>query len=135
MNKIEKALLALAFIFTGLVFFQVHTGTTPFGSVVQNSSYHSTTTRAFNGNAIANGQLIQSGSGDLGSVVITGAGTGIITIYDATSTVTNRQLGTTTLATFPASTAAGTYQFDSQYYYGLVIETSGSVATSTITYR
>lgn len=135
MNKIEKTLLALAFIFTGFVFYQVHAGTTPFGSVVQNSSYHSTTTRAFNGNAIANGQLIQSGSGDLGSVVITGAGTGIITIYDATSTITNRQLGTTTLATFPASTAAGTYQFDSQYYYGLVVETSGSVATSTITYR
>ncbi len=136
MTTLEKILLTLSIVLS--VFLAVFISTKPnqsFGSVGQGGSYHSTTTRAFNGTAMANGQLLQLGPGDLGSVVITGAGTGIINIYDATSTITNRQTGTTTLATFPASTAAGTYTFDAQYYNGLVIEVSGSVATSTITYR
>lgn len=138
MKKIEKILLALATTFTVFVFVFVATrNTTPIvqGSVSQGSSYHSTTTRAFNGNAIANGQLLQLGPGDLGSVVITGAGTGVINIYDGTTTAAHTDSATTTIASFPASTTAGTYTFDAQYYKGLIIETVGSVATSTITYR
>lgn len=105
-------------------------------SVTRFAEYNATTTRAANtGTAMANLQVIQAGPGTLGSIVITGAGTGTINLYDGTSTVTNTQWATTTLAVIPASMAAGTYTFDVTFQKGLLIEISGSIATSTITYR
>ncbi len=104
-------------------------------SVSRFAEYQGTTTRAFNGTAMANLQLIQSGPGTLGSVVITGAGTGVINFYDATSTGPHSDYATTTIATFPASTAAGTYTFDVLFTRGLVYEIVGTAATSTVTYR
>lgn len=105
-------------------------------SVARFAEYNATTTRAANtGAAMANLQVIQSGPGTLGSVVITGLGTGTINFYDGTSTVTNTQWATTSLAVFPASTAAGVYTFDVLFTKGLLVEISGAVATSTITYR
>lgn len=137
MSKLEKILLSFSLTLTVFAIgFMFVSQTKPVeGSVSFGNSYHSTTTRAFNGTAMANGQLVQTGPGDLGSVVITGAGTGVINIYDATSTGPHSDYATSTIATFPASTAAGTYTFDAQYYRGLLIEIVGSVATSTITYR
>jgi len=82
------------------------------GSIEDASSgYQSTTTRSIPGSSLANGQILSLGQGILGSVVITGAGAGVINLYDATSTITNSQFGTTTLVTIPASAAAGTYVF------------------------
>jgi hypothetical protein len=100
-------------------------------------AYESTTTRtAITGVPYTQLTYISQGFGTLGSVVITGANTGVINIYDATSTVTNTQLGTTTLAVIPASMAAGTYTFDVRYNRGLVIEVVGGLApTSTITWK
>lgn len=105
------------------------------GSVPFGNEYQSTTTRNHLGASIANYTVLSSGQGSLGSVVITGAGAGTINIYDATSTVTNSAWATTTLASFPASTAVGTYTFDTIYRKGLMIEVIGATATSTITYR
>lgn len=79
--------------------------------------------------------------GALGSVIITGAATGIWHLYDATTTNVdarsgNRATSTILLASFPASAAAGTYTFDLVYQQGLLLElTSGVMPTTTITWR
>lgn len=109
------------------------------GSVGLGNDYHSTTTRtAIVG--VPYGQLTaltgtNAVGGTLGSIVITGANSGQINIYDGTSTQTNSQTGTSTLVVIPASTVAGTYTFDVQFYRGLVIEVIGLAPTTTITYR
>lgn len=106
------------------------------GSITQGNEYFSTTTRsAVSGVELTNLKVLKIGPGSLGSVVITGAGTGIINLYDATSTVTNAEWATTSLAVFPASAAAGTYTFDAVFSKGLLFEEVGSVASSTITWR
>lgn len=107
------------------------------GSVNDSSNaYQSTTTRtAVNGNPLTSPTTLTNGYGTLGSVVITGANTGIINIYDASTTVNGGVYGTTTLATFPASTVAGTYVFDVAFKYGLLVEISGTVGSSTITWK
>jgi len=99
-------------------------------------AYESTTTRAaFNGTALGSPLILVPSYGTLGSVIITGAGTGIINIYDATSTAAHSDYATTTLASFPASTAAGTYVFDTRFQRGLVVELIGTVGTTTITWK
>lgn len=106
-----------------------------FGSVPLGGEYHSTTTRTVAGIALTSPTVLNTGPGALGSVVITGAGTGVINVYDGTTTTSHSDSATTTIATIPASAAAGTYTFDALYYKGLIIEIVGSAATSTITYR
>lgn len=136
----EKYLLGLGamLLFVGFLFglssFQDARNTE--ASTIIGGEYQSTITRRMPaGTAITNLTVLKSGAGTLGSVVITGAGTGVLTLYDATSTVTNTEWATTTLATFPASTAAGTYTFDVIFRKGLLIDYSGTVGTTTITYR
>lgn len=113
----------------------------PFGSVSYASEYHATSTRSFNGTALTNLTVLNSGnSGTFGSVVITGAAAGQINLYDATtSDITKRAstLSSTTqmIATVPLSAVAGTYVFDVAYSYGLLVEIIGTTPTSTITYR
>lgn len=103
------------------------------GSVIQGSEYYATST---NQNS-TNFSVIRPGYGSLGSVVITTVGTAPFILYDATSTVTNTQWATTTLAYFGASTAAGTYTFDANFSKGLLIEygITGTRASTTITWR
>lgn len=112
------------------------------GSVNDSSAaYESTTTRAsFDGTAItatgAAPKTLSVGFGTLGSVVITGASAGTIDLYDATTTGAHSDyVGTTTLASFPLSTVAGTYTFDVQYKKGLMLVLSGTTGTSTITWK
>jgi len=105
------------------------------GSTVIGNEYKATTTRTYNGTAIPGLYVLNSNPGTLGSIVITGAAAGVIHLYDGTSTVTNLGWPTTTLATIPASAAAGTYTFDVSYYKGLIVEVIGTTPTSTITYR
>lgn len=88
----------------------------------------------------ANKDLLKLGNGVLGSVVITGAATGTFELYDATTTnATLRTITATTslvkLASFPASTAAGTYVFDAAFSQGLIVAFTGTQGTTTITYR
>lgn len=98
------------------------------GSVQQGSEYHATTSTAtgLNGNFVA-----FTGSGVLGSVVITSSTAVTITILDTNG------ITTTTVAAFKPSTAAGTYTFDTVLYKGLVVQTSGSSADGSfvVTYR
>lgn len=104
------------------------------GSVNIANDYHSTTTDA----TWTSPRLIQTGNGTLGSVVITTAGTGRLSLYDATTTNSSLRTksGTTTLANFNVTTTVGTYTFDSQFYDGLIVEFSGAnVASTTITSR
>lgn len=112
-------------------------------SVAQGSEYQATTTAA---NSVYGartvGGLIKTGRGMLGSVVITGANTGIINVYDATTTDVNLRTGnlaTTSIhiASLPASLVAGTYVFDTAFSHGLYFDlvAGGSMPTSTVTYR
>lgn len=120
---------------------------TAFGSVQATDEYFSTTTAA-NGNYGAISSVAYSirrntlpVQGSLGSVVITGAGTGVMNFYDATTTsvllrAANMPTSTILLASFPVSAAANTYTFDIIYRNGLTYDvTVGAVPTTTITYR
>ena len=86
-------------------------------------------------------QLLDTGAGVLGSVVITTSGDLAFDLLKATTT--NDNLRTTSVATssillasFPADTAVGTYTFDVSYSNGLYLDVkSGTLCTSTITYK
>lgn len=85
-------------------------------------------------------KVIKTSFGTLGSVVITGAGTGNLTLYDATTTIASQRgnIATTSLpilASIHTSAAAGNYVFDTSFRYGLMSVWSGNSATSTITYK
>jgi hypothetical protein len=108
------------------------------------SDYNATSTGSsvlFGAQATTGGKIIKSRGGTLGSIVITGANTGVINFYDATTTnILNRTGNTSTssilIASFPASTAAGTYTLDVTFNTSLLMELySGTVPTTTITYR
>ncbi len=110
---------------------------TALGSVSIGGEYQGTTTSIGRFPAVA---VLKTEQGTLGSVIITGANTGTINIYDATTTSIlqrNQSQGTSTilLATFPASATAGTYTFDRVFFNGLLIETIGLMPTTTITSR
>lgn len=111
------------------------------GSVDVASEYTATTTAlsTIYGASTNASRVIATSSLTLGSVVVTGATTGIWNIYDATtSDVTKRKLATSSIlvASFPASLAAGTYTFDVQLNDGLYVDViSGNVPTTTITWR
>lgn len=107
-----------------------------FGSVTQGNEYISTSTRsAVLGVAMTSPFVLKTGSGALGSVIITGAGAGQLNLYDGTSTAAHADYATTTLVTFPLSAAAGTYTFDVVFNRGLVYEVVGTAPTSTISWR
>jgi len=128
-----KLVLAGVVVVAALVYYA---GDAPsFGSVGVSDEYMATTTRDFKGSVMPNLSVLKIGPGALGSVVITGAAAGQLTLYDATSTRTNTEWATTTLATFPLSTAAGTYTFDVAFKRGLLVEIITATGTSTITFR
>lgn len=107
-----------------------------FGSVAIGNEYHSTST-SFLSTPIS---LIATGNGALGSIIITGSNTGVTNIYDATTTNINLRTGQAAtssilIASLPASLAVGTYTFDVLYFNGLLFDRTGTVPTSTITYR
>lgn len=110
----------------------------PIGSVNRANEYHATTTPE---NGSWTDQLIQTGTGALGSVVITTAGNLEFDLLNATTTdITKRTDNTATstilLATFPASMVAGTYTFDVVFWDGLYLDVkSGTLGSSTITHR
>ena len=113
------------------------------GSVNVANEYVATSTASntLYGATITDDKTIIRGQGVLGSVVITGAGTAIWNLYDATTTDVNLRTGqkatsTILVASFPASVAAGTYTFDVIFNDGLLLDVqSGVMATSTITFR
>jgi hypothetical protein len=107
-------------------------------SIPDGQAYVGTTTKAADGTALANYSVLKGGPGVFGSVVITGANTGVMYFFDATTTdkTVRTNQSTTTLATIPASAAAGTYTFDVQANYGIVYQlVSGVAPTGTVTTR
>lgn len=114
----------------------------PFSGVTQGDEYNATTTAL---SAVYGSQtgsvLLKTGQGALGSVIVTGAATGIINFYDATTTNINlrassKATSTIHVASIPASLAAGTYVFDAVFTDGLYLElVSGNMPTTTITWR
>ena len=135
---IVLAIFAICFVIVG----QLQKSTSPvLGSVSVGNEYNATTTRSFNNTALPSPTLIKTGSGTLGSVIVTGAATGEWRLYDATTTNVSLRTGqaatsTLTFISFPASLAAGTYTFDMNFNTGLLYDFVGGVAgTSTITFR
>ncbi len=137
-HTLSKAALLLAGAAFVLSLFLVLTAS-PFnahGSVAQSNEYQATTTFALSTSV----RTLKTGFGSLAQVTITGDNTGLITIYNATTSDINARTGnkatsTLVIADFPASTPEGTYTFDAQFTDGLLVVTSGAPATSTITYR
>ena len=113
------------------------------GSVTQGNDYYATST--FNtglAHGIQGTQMIKKGYGSLGQITITQAGTMAYSLYDATSTASltgddsRFTTSTSLLVTIPGSLVAGTYTFDVDFTYGLLLwEDTAGYSTSTISYR
>ena len=139
-NIIAVAALLLAVTFAMLVLQRPESA---FGSIRIGDEYQATSTAANNlyGATVTSSRVIKTGTGSIGSYVITGANTGVINFYDATTTDVNKRTGnpatsTILIASFPASAAAGTYTLDVEYKTALYIDLiSGAMATGTVTYH
>jgi hypothetical protein len=137
MSNLHKVLLSAALALSVLaVVVASRGGDVPIvGSVGIGNEYVASSTKDYAGNTIPDLNVLQIGSGMLGSVVITGANTGTFCFYDATSTVNNTAWATSTIACFPTNAATGTYTFDSRFQKGLLLDYVTNMATATITWR
>jgi hypothetical protein len=106
------------------------------GAVTQGNDYYGTTTLVSN---LAGQKLLKGGYGALGSITVTKAGAAgsWMSFYDATTSAATARVNTatTTLATIPTDLAAGTYIFDVNFNYGLLVDFSTAQGTTTITWR
>lgn len=120
------------------------------GSVSKTSEYRATSTGYLTALEDSNSLRITTSSagfyseyqGALGSVILTSGrtGAGQMTFIDATSTnrlMRTNQAATSSLilASLPTQNTTGTFTYDIVYRYGLLVEITGVVPTSTITYR
>lgn len=127
---ISLALIVLAFV----LFFEQ---TIPASaSVSQGSEYQGTTTSAGNFGP----DTVLAANQAIGSVIITGSAAGTIDLYDATTSNVNLRTGNLSsssilLASFPVSAAVGTYTFDRIVRFGLFVHITGTMPTTTITFR
>lgn len=134
-NKVIGFLLLLAGVLGGGY------GVNQFGSVAQGNDYTATSTRTFAGGVLPSITVLKSTGGTLARVTITGANTGIVRFWDATTTNVNLRSPNTAsssilVAEIPASAAAGTYDFDAEFKYGLIYELVGGLTpTSTVMTR
>lgn len=97
-----------------------------FGSNIQNITYDCATTRGC--------------GGVLGSVIFTTPTVGIVEFYDATTTNVNLRTGgiassSLLIAHFPSGTGTSTVPINVRYRYGLIRVQTGTISTSTTTYR
>lgn len=140
--KFGIAGIVTAMILTALFFSLYNETRIAQGSTIQGNDYQATTTA---GNSvygsITASKVIKSTYGSLGTVVVTGANTGVVNFYDATTTdITKRTNNTATatilVASLPASLAAGDYVFDTALSWGLYVDlVSGTMPTTTIAFR
>jgi len=134
MKSLITLIIVLAVVVCGVLLFKGEPVEPPTGSVDNDSSgYYSTSTN----DTTQITELLDSGSGIFGSVVITTAPGTAFALYDATTTdaTARTNTATTTLAVFPASATVGTYVFDVNYTYGLIMPVAGTMGTSTITWK
>lgn len=135
----------LALVLGGFLAVQFNLPLPVFGSTQVGSEYIATSTSiGFNNYSVIRGTSIESSPTSspmvLGSIIITTPGTSGMCFHDATSTRTNFEWATTTIACFPASAAAGTFVFDAVVQKGILVEFTNlsgatSKASTTITYR
>ena len=145
MQKVNTIIIQLMFVavLAFIAVWYLSSTITVQGSVGFGNDYQATSTAANSsfGAQTKDEILLKTGGGSLGSIVITGANTGIFNIYNATTTNVNKRTGqkaTTTIlvASFPASVAAGTYVFDAVFDDGLLLyKDSGLMPTTTLTWR
>ena len=112
----------------------------PFGSTVVGNDYNATSTKNYDGTALTNLTVLKNGSGSLARITITGAGAGVMKFWNATTTNPNLRSSsmsssTILILTVPASTVAGTYDFDIEFSNGLIYEITGTAPTSTPVWR
>lgn len=110
------AFAGLGVVSTALLFVD---GRGPLGSVAVGGDFYATTTDT---QAVMENYRKICPAGSLGQVTITKTGAGSFNLYDATSTRTNGDWATTTIASFGASPTVGTYIFDAVLKRGLLIE-------------
>lgn len=138
MNTRNIVLIIIAIL---LVAFFLNKPNAAIGSVEQGNDYNATTTRNFTGTALTNLTVLKAGSGTLARVTVTGANTGIVRFWNATTTDVNRRTGNTASSSLlmieiPASAAANDYDFDAEFSTGIIYEVvSGLAPTSTISWR
>lgn len=138
-NILGGAVIATMFV---VLFFGFNNEKVVEGSTIQGNDYQATTTAE---NAVygsfTSSRLIKTGYGALGTVNITGANTGAINFYDATTTDITKRTGNVSsssilIASIPPSLVAGNYVFDIALSRGLYIDlVSGNMPTTTISYR
>ncbi len=140
MKKLLAVIAGAVLILGGIVCVSLVKDKVASASAVVGNDYNATTTRAFDGTAMATLKVIKAGPGSLGSVIITGAGAGTMNFYDATTSNVNfRNPGNASssilIASFPVSAATATYTIDANLNNGLLYEVIGTAPTSTITWR
>ena len=133
MDKLNTLLLLAITVLLALSIFTGN-GVTSIGSVSVSDEYQSIQTGA----GLANGTVLKPVPGVLGSVVVTTTAVGTLTIYNATtSNVTLRAGATSTLEILAvlSNPTAGTYTYDVEADQGMIVDFSGTQASTTITYR
>ena len=138
-DVIKLSLAAVAVLFVAFAISSISQTSRVYGSISTGEEYQATTT--FAGHTDTDGvRLLKTGQGSLNAVVITGDNTGLISIYNATTSdvtqrAANKASSTILIADFPASAPEGTYTFDAAFTDGLLLVQSGAEATSTVTFR
>ena len=141
-SKSILSLAVLAFILLATVVAFRDESSVVSAATIQGNDYQATTTAGSSiYGSFTSGRLIKTGYGALGTVIITGANSGILNFYDATTTditlrTGNKATSSILIASLPASLAAGDYVFDIALSTGLYVDlVSGTMPTSTIAYR
>lgn len=148
--SIHYKVLAVAFLLLAFIVFLSWSNVQPvLGSVSFTDEYQATSTApsasagAF---VLVNTKTLKAGQFSacaLGSVIITGANTGGLDFYNATTSNVSLRTGqkatsTILLASIPPSAVANTYTFDVACTDGLLMSLSagvGTIPTTTVTYR
>lgn len=110
-------------------------------SVVDGQGYTSTTTLSTNGFYNNAQKKLTDGSGIFGSIVVGSTTVGVITVYDATTSnaLLRGSIATSSLnvlAYIGASPTTATYQYDSVFTNGLLVDAGANFAGGyTITWR
>lgn len=142
-NKILASAIIAALLVIATIFALSLSDRAVLGSVRVGDQYQSTSTPALadaTNLCPARVGMASSTTGVLGSVVITASGTGLLAIYDATTTDNTKRVSAATssliLVDFPnASPTVGTYTLDVEFKRGLLVDYTTNTSSTTITYR
>lgn len=138
MNKLNKIIYATLGVISIIVLLvSVYTSFNKpekvIGSVAQGNECEATTTITSFFGATGITKQLRSGPGALCNVNVMSTGTGIITIYDATTSnaLLRTNTATTTLAAIDTSKSVVSFQFDIVAHYGVLVETNNLAVGST----